>query len=91
MIVIEGNYLLLDQAPWSGLAPCFDRTLFLSVDRAELRRRLIDRWRAHGLDPAAALARAEGNDLPNAELVAACRRPADLLWRHGEQAFAPER
>ena len=84
VIVIEGNYLLLDQPPWSGLAPFFDRTLYLSVDRDELRRRLIDRGRAHVLDPAAALARAEGNDLPNAELVAACRRPADLLWRHGE-------
>ena len=54
VIVIEGNYLLLDRPPWSQLAPWFDRTLFLAVDRDELRRRLIGRWLAHGLDPAAA-------------------------------------
>ena len=86
VVLVEGNYLLLDRPPWSGLAPCFDRTLFLSVDRDELRRRLVDRWLGHGLDPAAAVARAEGNDLPNADLVAACRRPADLVWRDGAAA-----
>ena len=83
VVVVEGNYLLLDQPPWSGLAPFFDCTLFLSVGRDELRRRLIDRWRSHGLDPAAALARAEENDLPNAELVASCRRVADICWGDG--------
>jgi pantothenate kinase len=84
VVVIEGNYLLLDRQPWSALAPCFDRTLFISVPREELRRRLIERWLSHGIDPAAAIARAEGNDLANADLVAACARPADLLWRQGE-------
>jgi pantothenate kinase len=83
VVLVEGNYLLLDQTPWSGLAPFFDRTLFLSVDRAELRRRLVDRWLAHGLDPAAAVARAEGNDLANAGVVAASVRAADLIWRDG--------
>ena len=87
VVLVEGNYLLLDQPPWDALAPHFDRTLFLSVDRAELRRRLVDRWLAHGLDPAAATARAEGNDLPNAEVVASSVRPADFVWRDG--AVAP--
>jgi pantothenate kinase len=87
VVVVEGNYLLLDEPPWRELAPLFDRTLFLAVEREELRRRLIDRWRSHGLGPAAAVARAEGNDLPNAELVARRLRPADLVWRNVEGAF----
>jgi pantothenate kinase len=77
LILVEGNYLLLDEPPWTGLAPLFDATLFLRVPEAELRRRLIDRWLGHGLAPEAALARAEGNDLPNAALVARRSRPAD--------------
>ncbi|HRO11438.1 AAA family ATPase, partial [Amaricoccus sp.] len=44
VVLVEGNYLLLDRPPWSGLAAAFDRTIFLAVDREELRRRLIDRW-----------------------------------------------
>ena len=83
VIVIEGNYLLLDQPPWSGLDRFFDRTLFLAVEREELRRRLVARWLSHGLDPEAARARAEGNDLANADLVNGCVRPADILWRDG--------
>jgi pantothenate kinase len=86
VVLVEGNYLLLDQPPWNALAPHFDATLFLSVDRAELRRRLVDRWLALGLDPAAATARAEGNDLPNAEVVVSSVRPVDFVWRDGAVA-----
>ncbi len=80
VVVIEGNYLLLDEAPWSGLADLFDRTLFVSVPETELQRRLIARWLHHGLGAAAARARALGNDIPNAKLVVARSRPADVLW-----------
>jgi pantothenate kinase len=80
LIVVEGNYLLLRDAPWDRLAAQFDRTLFVDVPEAELARRLNARWLRYGLDPAAARARAEGNDLPNARLVAARSRPADVVW-----------
>ncbi len=80
VIVIEGNYLLLAEAPWDGLAANFDRTLFIDVPEAELTRRLNARWRRYGLDPEAARMRAEGNDLPNARLVASRSKPADVRW-----------
>jgi pantothenate kinase len=80
VLVVEGNYLLLGDPPWDRLAAAFDRTLFLDVPEAELASRLIARWLGHGLDPAAARARAEGNDLPNARLVVARSRPADVRW-----------
>jgi pantothenate kinase len=77
-LIAEGNYLLLDEAPWLHLAKMFDLTVMLTVDMAELRRRLVDRWLAHGLDPDQALARALSNDIPNAELVVRNSRKADL-------------
>lgn len=86
VILVEGNYLLLDDAPWDRLAPLFDRTLFVSVPEAELERRLLARWRGHGLDADAGRARTYDNDLPNARLVAARSRPADVLWPGAEAA-----
>jgi pantothenate kinase len=80
LVLVEGNYLLLDRPPWTALAPFFDLTLAIEVPMPELRRRLIERWRFHGLDPARAEARADGNDLPNARLVIEGSRPADIRW-----------
>lgn len=80
VVVTEGNYLLLDRPPWTCLAGLFDRTLYLSAPEAELRARLVRRWLDHGLVPEAAEARADGNDLVNARLVAGLRRPADGEW-----------
>lgn len=77
--VVEGNYLLLRDPPWAALRPLFDLTIRLSVPEEELRRRLVARWLAHGLDPQAARARAEGNDLTNGRLVATRSAPADIV------------
>ena len=79
--IFEGNYLLLDARPWRNLHPYWDLTLRLDVPEAVLRDRLLRRWRDHGFDAAAARAKAEGNDLPNARLVIAGSRPADLVLR----------
>ncbi len=78
VVVTEGNYLLLDRAPWSGLAPLFDLTVFLDVPEEELERRLIRRWLDHGLEPEAARDKALGNDIPNARLVVGASRTADI-------------
>jgi len=71
LIVCEGNYLLLDEAPWRSLAPVFDVTAALQVDEAELARRLTARWAGQGLDAAVIAAKVEENDLPNGRLVVA--------------------
>ena len=78
VIITEGNYLLLDDEPWSGLAPLFDLTVFLDVNEATVHQRIIDRWLNHGLSAADTERRAETNDLPNARLVLTNSRPADL-------------
>lgn len=83
IVLVEGNYLLLESDGWEAAAACFDRTLYISVPEAELRRRLVDRWLGYGLEPPAAEARAEGNDMRNARLVARTSRAADVVWTQG--------
>ena len=78
-VLVEGNYLLLDESPWYGLGPLFDFTVWLDVAPAELERRLLQRWLDHGLSAEEARARALANDLPNAERVMARRRLADVV------------
>ncbi|MEI4472283.1 phosphoribulokinase [Frigidibacter sp. MR17.24] len=77
LLIFEGNYLLLDRPGWRDLAPMWDLTVALAIDEAVLTRRLVARWRHHGLDPDAARARAEGNDLPNGRVVLRESRAAD--------------
>ena len=79
LVVIEGNYLLFDASGWRDLVPHWALSVYLDVPEATLRARLTERWIAQGLDAAAALARAEGNDLPNAARVRNNLLPADIV------------
>ncbi len=78
IVLVEGNYLLLDQAPWSGLAPLFDFSVFVAPSIDELERRLTARWQGYNLDAAGIDWKLHGNDLPNGRLVIEHSRPADL-------------
>jgi len=82
-IVCEGNYLLVDQDPWRRLAPLFDLTVMIETPRAELERRLTQRWLDHGRDHAEALAWVQSNDMPNADYVMSKSADADLVWQQG--------
>lgn len=81
IVVAEGNYLLLRAAPWRETAECLDLSVQLDVPRATLEARLIQRWRDHGLSEAAAVSRARGNDLRNADVVLTASGPADVTLR----------
>ena len=85
VVVVEGNYLLLQSDPWQSLSKRFAATVFVSPPLQALRDRLHQRWISHGLDSEAALARATQNDLPNAETVISKSRQADL---HLSQNYA---
>lgn len=78
-ILVEGNYLLLDEAPWNGLAPLFDFTIFLDVPREELEQRLLQRWRDHGRSEKDGRDWVASNDMPNVDRVLARRREPDLV------------
>lgn len=80
-VVVEGNYLLLDEPGWRDLSGLWDLSIRLDVPRDVLLARLLDRWRQHGLDPAAARARAESNDMANADRMAAHALPPDIVLK----------
>ncbi|WP_322990874.1 nucleoside triphosphate hydrolase [Hoeflea sp.] len=77
-LIAEGNYLLLDQEPWSKMAALFDFRVLLKADHTVLRQRLIERWIVHGLNKSQAMDRAMSNDIPNAELVINGSSGADM-------------
>jgi pantothenate kinase len=77
-IIAEGNYLLLNESPWTGLANYFDLTIFLDVTRSELQRRLMQRWLDLGRTPEAAEHWVRTNDMPNIDRVLSSRRKEDL-------------
>ena len=69
MLIVEGNYLLLDRQPWSDLRDLFDVTAMIEVPEEILRARLRERWVGYGLSPDQIAAKLEDNDLPNGRLV----------------------
>ncbi|UWS07299.1 nucleoside/nucleotide kinase family protein [Phaeobacter inhibens] len=79
--VVEGNYLMFDAPGWRDLAALWDLSVRVDVPRGLLRDRLVARWQAYGLSDAEAEARAEGNDMVNADRVAAAALPADVIWK----------
>ncbi|MBN2629854.1 MAG: nucleoside/nucleotide kinase family protein [Rhodobacteraceae bacterium] len=81
IVVVEGNYLLLDEGPWRALDGAFDLTVWIDVPEAELDRRLMARWAHHGKTPAQARAWIDGNDMPNIRRTIAGSRRADVVVR----------
>lgn len=67
-LIVEGNYLLLNQSPWSDLRVHYDTSVFLEVPEDVLQARLLLRWK--DLKGEALRAKMNENDLPNALLVA---------------------
>lgn len=78
VIVVEGNYLLLNEAPWQQLAEQFDRTVMVEVGEAELEQRLRERWVKLGLSEADIDRKVFDNDLPNGRLVYEKSRVPDM-------------
>ncbi|WP_412543694.1 nucleoside/nucleotide kinase family protein [Longispora sp. K20-0274] len=81
LVVTEGNYLLVDDGPWSAVRGLLDEVWYLDV-AADLRLdRLVSRHVAYGKSPADARDWAHGSDERNAAVVAATRPRADLVVR----------
>jgi pantothenate kinase len=83
LILVEGNYLLLGNAPWIALRRLFDVTAMLDVPRVALVERLTARWRGYGMDDAVLRAKLDGNDLVNVDTVLTRSIPADFSIGNG--------
>jgi pantothenate kinase len=70
IVIVEGNYLLLEEEPWSKIRDeILDRCYFISVDIEQVRDRVLRRHIATGKDAETARVRVENNDIPNAILI----------------------
>ena len=81
IILLEGNYLLLDEDGWRDLAAYADYTISIVADEAFLRTRLIDRKMKTGVDETAAVRFVDFSDMPNARVCLAKTKPANLQLR----------
>lgn len=83
IVIVEGNYLLFDEEPWTCLSKLWDYSIFLDVELTVLEQRLIDRWINHGFSRAEAKQKALGNDIQNAKRVIASRIHANKILNYG--------
>ena len=79
LVVVEGNYLLLDEHGFGPVAGLLDESWFLAPDDGLRLRRLVARHEAFGKSPEAARAWSHGPDENNARLVAATAGRADVV------------
>lgn len=78
LIVVEGNYLLLDRPEWRAAAQQADFTVFIDANRDSLRERVIKRHIRGGRSRDEAERKFEINDAKNIRLVIEESVPADI-------------
>ncbi|GHA31375.1 nucleoside triphosphate hydrolase [Devosia pacifica] len=80
IVIVEGNYLLLPDPPFSGIKPLLDYAVYLDVPWDKVEQRLMHRHAEHGLfTDERNRAHINRNDLPNYDLVREHRSRADLI------------
>lgn len=79
LVVTEGNYLLLEAAPWSAIHGLLDEVWFLAPDEQTRRAWLTARHRRYGRTAKQAAERTSGSDERNARLIAPTASRADLI------------
>lgn len=80
IILVEGNYLLLDEPGWRDLAAACDISVMIRADESILRTRLVERKMRGGTGKEEAERFVEESDLVNARRILAHSRGFDELW-----------
>lgn len=81
IVILEGNYLLLDLPEWNGLRKYADYTICIRAELDDLRARLVDRKAASGIPRDKAEAFVESSDLRNANICNRHSVGADMTLR----------
>ena len=82
ILLIEGNWLLLNESPWKEITEQFaDYSIFIRAEEEQLRDRLIHRKVMGGKTEAEGAAWYDAVDGPNVRRVLQCSVPADLTLR----------
>uniref|UniRef100_A0A0E0MPC4 Phosphoribulokinase/uridine kinase domain-containing protein n=1 Tax=Oryza punctata TaxID=4537 RepID=A0A0E0MPC4_ORYPU len=81
IVIVEGNYLLLEEDAWREIRALFDEKWFIDIDIDVSMQRVLKRHVATGKEPDVAAWRISYNDRPNAELIMKSKKAADLVIR----------
>ncbi len=76
LVIVEGQYVLLEDEPWRLLYDLFDESWFLDSDTEAALQRVMQRHMAGGNTEAQARKRIDENDRPNALRVEPTRQRA---------------
>jgi pantothenate kinase len=79
VVVVEGNYLLLDAPQWLEVRPLLDLALYLDAPPTVRHDALVRRQQARGLSKLDAQEWAGGSDAANARLIETTRSRADEI------------
>ncbi|XP_010679166.2 putative uridine kinase C227.14 isoform X1 [Beta vulgaris subsp. vulgaris] len=82
VVILEGNYLLLDEGVWNDISTMFDEKWFIDVDLDTAMQRVLKRHVSKSKKPLdEAKWRIEYNDRPNAEMIMKSKKNANLIIR----------
>ncbi|KEH19998.1 P-loop nucleoside triphosphate hydrolase superfamily protein, putative [Medicago truncatula] len=78
-LIIEGNYLLLEDGVWKEILSLFDEKWFIDIDIDKAMQRVLKRHISIGKPPDIAKQRIENNDRINGELIMKSKKNADII------------
>lgn len=81
LLVVEGNYLLLDDSPWNQVQALLDETWFVDVPQDLRVGRLTQRHQQFGRSAQDAADWVQHTDEPNARRIEAAKAKADVMFR----------
>jgi pantothenate kinase len=79
IVIVEGNYLLMDEGPWRRVRELFDVRIFISAPREILVASLTERHQRGGKTPDATARHIGAVDIPNARRVGPSLSYAQVL------------
>jgi len=85
VLLVEGNFLLLNEPGWRDLRDSADRSIFIECGRELTANTVFQRFVEGGRDPADARRHLEEVDIPNWRRVMAGRPAADIVIRVGRR------
>jgi pantothenate kinase len=89
IVVTEGNYLLAGIDPWRDVRPLLDYVVFVEVDDAVQKVRLLARHQLAGRSEQDAIAKMNSTDLPNTIFIRQSSDGIDFTYRP-DANFTPQ-
>ncbi len=81
LVIVEGNYLLLDEGPWAGMPELFDRRIYIDMSLADCRPGLLARHIRGGRSRRDAERHHALVDARNHRVIEATKGRADIVVR----------